>query len=1072
MRFITAIFVFIIFISGILTACTDDMREDTEDISESPAETKTADPPAAAQIPSKASYSITYSLKNTGGKYADLSIGPLIAAYDVTDYGADPTGVLDNTRIFQTLIDKIGSLGGGTLYIPEGFYRINSTLTVKKGVTIRGDWIKPDKNSPVEGTVLLAYKGRDKDVTDSPFIETEIGAGVMDLAIFYPEQDPNDIVKYSPAIRLGVDDYFGNEYNNVKNVTIVNAYIGVLFSRTNGGASPVVNGLYGSPLFTGVDIDNIADVGRVEWLDFSPDYWINCGLYEKLGMADPFEKETAVQSVKDHIYKNGTGLIMRRNDWSYACYLKIDGYKNGYMAAHSNSSMQGTPNGHNYDFYFMNCHTGVYIEATNSVGNMFNKVITENCEYGIKIGPSTSGAAQFSNCKISAAIYAVYIDETSGTKLLFNESEITKGAATIYGGTFQAANVDFLEQIGEFHLNPHIYIGKAGRANIVGCLFNGDPWIMNDSFFESSIDHMPLESKKAPEFPETKPALKTPAKFDLYVATDPEFGVNTSNPDNSSFIQKALDAAAINGGGYVYIPAGKYKIDGVLIIPGGVELVGSMANSSVPHGEGTILECYFEKAGEYAKPFIQPFIQMKENSGLRGITIDYPLQVYKEPVKSSDYKPDVYTYAIQGQGDNIYVINVGVRAAYAALDLFTYKCDNFYVDFLTGHMFNYGVRVGGGSENGILSNLMCNTIVYAAGSESKFGSFENSPPSYTSNSPLYEYGMMNLDFLVLGDCKNIVLYNCFNYGAYRGITLQNDGGGGPQNCVSMGLGLDGDTYSFYAGEGVTSVFDLINTQIVTLTGSYSPNDTSYIYSAGNNSFDISFFALDCWGQPVYSVYLGENSGAFNLEAAHFNATGRALVNNKGGMFYLENGSIDSLENIAGGRPEFIRIIASTLNKTSDAAKITEYRSNISNSKEFSSGGIIANTALDRSGWKAAASDNKGASRKAFDGKISTRWDTGTQQVPGQWLELDLGGEYTFNYLILDVGSSTGDAPAQWDIYVSADGETWGEPVAGGKEGSGIIPFKTQTASYIRIEQNGKKDGLYWSVHEIYVCMID
>jgi hypothetical protein len=138
--------------------------------------------------------------------------------------------------------------------------------------------------------------------------------------------------------------------------------------------------------------------------------------------------------------------------------------------------------------------------------------------------------------------------------------------------------------------------------------------------------------------------------------------------------------------------------------------------------------------------------------------------------------------------------------------------------------------------------------------------------------------------------------------------------------------------------------------------------------------------------------------------------------------------------------------------------------------EFSADGFIAGTALDRSGWSATACENgsKSSTKKAFDNKIETRWDTGKSQAPGQWFKLDLGGEYTVNYLILDVGSSTGDAPVQWDIFVSSDGENWGKAIASGKKGNGIIKFEPQKASYIKIEQNGS-DGLYWSIHEMYVC---
>src|SRR5688572_11407 len=48
--------------------------------------------------------------------------------YDVTDYGADATGVADSARAIQTAIDAAGS--NAYIHIPAGVYRVSSTLTV------------------------------------------------------------------------------------------------------------------------------------------------------------------------------------------------------------------------------------------------------------------------------------------------------------------------------------------------------------------------------------------------------------------------------------------------------------------------------------------------------------------------------------------------------------------------------------------------------------------------------------------------------------------------------------------------------------------------------------------------------------------------------------------------------------------------------------------------------------------------------------------------------------------------------------------------------------------------------
>jgi hypothetical protein len=228
-----------------------------------------------------------------------------------------------------------------------------------------------------------------------------------------------------------------------------------------------------------------------------------------------------------------------------------------------------------------------------------------------------------------------------------------------------------------------------------------------------------------------------------------------------------------------------------------------------------------------------------------------------------------------------------------------------------------------------------------------------------------------------------------------------------------------------------------------------------------------------WGNPVYSVLM--RGGSLRIFNAQFENTGQTFANVKDSNFTLSNGSFGRLENLAANNSEgFISLTASTVPDPGARVRnaFAGWRGNISNTMEFSDGGIIASASLDRSDWRADASHNGRQARRVFDGRISNRWDTGTAQVPGMWFELDLGGEYTFNYLIIDVAESVGDMAAEWSIFVSSDGLNWGEAVASGRDGNGIIAFDAQRASHIRIEQTGRKDGLYWSIHELYVCYVE
>jgi uncharacterized repeat protein (TIGR02543 family) len=128
-------------------------------------------------------------------------------------------------------------------------------------------------------------------------------------------------------------------------------------------------------------------------------------------------------------------------------------------------------------------------------------------------------------------------------------------------------------------------------------------------------------------------------------------------------------------------------------------------------------------------------------------------------------------------------------------------------------------------------------------------------------------------------------------------------------------------------------------------------------------------------------------------------------------------------------------------------------------------------ALPRTGWVASASSANGSPANAIDGNISTRWSTGVNQANGQWFQVDMGSVQTFNRIIMDAGSSTGDYPRGYQVNVSNDGSNWGSPVATGTGSSAVttITFAPQTARYIRVTQTGSVSGtIWWSIHEFNV----
>ncbi len=125
-------------------------------------------------------------------------------------------------------------------------------------------------------------------------------------------------------------------------------------------------------------------------------------------------------------------------------------------------------------------------------------------------------------------------------------------------------------------------------------------------------------------------------------------------------------------------------------------------------------------------------------------------------------------------------------------------------------------------------------------------------------------------------------------------------------------------------------------------------------------------------------------------------------------------------------------------------------------------------ALDRTGWQASASASSAndAPANALDGNSGTRWSTGHGMANGDAFTVNFGAPQTFDQLALDAGPSTGDYPRNLAVYVSTDGQNWGNPIAAtaGTQQQTWVSFPTQTAQYVKVQQLGTA-GNWWSIAE-------
>jgi glucosylceramidase len=124
--------------------------------------------------------------------------------------------------------------------------------------------------------------------------------------------------------------------------------------------------------------------------------------------------------------------------------------------------------------------------------------------------------------------------------------------------------------------------------------------------------------------------------------------------------------------------------------------------------------------------------------------------------------------------------------------------------------------------------------------------------------------------------------------------------------------------------------------------------------------------------------------------------------------------------------------------------------------------------LPSDGTTASADPNGADAPKAVDDDATTRWSTGTAQAPGQWLQVDLGGERPVRRVVVDAGADAGDFPRGYELATSEDGQHWTTAASG--SGSGqltAIDIGATRARYVRVTQTATAPQ-WWSVADLRI----
>ena len=695
---------------------------------------------------------------------------------NVLDFGASADGVSDNTQAFQAAVYAARDAGGGVVFAPAGIYAFRGNLHVPTGVTLRGEWRSPKNGGGKgEGTILAVYGGRGTsnlyDITNNndgqnapvyaeingrSFIALDSSGTVRDLSFWWPEQDINNVVPYPFAIgddTRGYDGSGGNDVINVMNVTMYNAYNGVMSYGTHGCTT--VRNMFGTILNVGISEDAAFDIGRLENIYFDSSYWAGSGL----------EGAPAAAAINNYTRANATGVSMWQNDWGYMFNLNFYNMNIGLMMSDGNCAVSHlTAKNVNYGVYIRAISYPGFKLANSDIEASINAIYYNVASWARRNGHSrTRTNGDLKNGLMQGmeqvAVSNVRFGGNPETAVVMNLNRLLPNAVlSIQNSVFENwQNYAIEAERGSVIIMDNEF-KKAGAAirlasditaaNILGNSFNN--YTAGTIASAVPVSRININNDYAIDFPampeydyEFAPVFKPANAGNFYNVKDfgamgnstaglAGAGASPRKTDDTAAIQAALNQAAADGGGTVFMPGGTYWVRGELFIPEGVQLrgtydaphTGKIANTAARHF-GSVIAVYEDAVNNPDTATIN----LSANSAVRGITFFYPDQnilrastgqpatdapgsngqVYGDTrVVSDQYPWTVRAGSAEAKGTGAAVTNIALVNAYNGIDMMTYGGDNMVVADINAYALGQQLQMGGGIVGGWVQDVHFN----------------------------------------------------------------------------------------------------------------------------------------------------------------------------------------------------------------------------------------------------------------------------------------------------------------------------------------------------------------------------
>lgn len=357
-----------------------------------------------------------------------------------------------------------------------------------------------------------------------------------------------------------------------------------------------------------------------------------------------------LNDIENYTKTNATGIILGDVEWDQFLRIRIVGYRKGIQ----------TQTGVRSNVHFV----ASFIQLT-----------IRNSLIGIQIDDyDTRWGVPFVNCVIKADQVAVINNVPDDrTRLRFNHSVIEDPAIKTDANFFATAKFSMVKDVAS---KPPLSHKK---------ILSKIPQIQSFNLFNAA-----------------KEPFNAPRVLSNQLGMLPTV-------DATPKIQKALNLAGSQGGGVVFLPAGFYKISGVLVVPSNVELRGASAVSDKNSNGGTTLFVHNGYNSQQPEAENALITLHGKQAGVSGIKFFHPARNFADAPNAYSSINIPFPFVVRGIGSDQYVKNVTLQNSYLGIDFSSKIGSNYYIERLVGSSGSKYIVAGGGADvHGEVKNINFN----------------------------------------------------------------------------------------------------------------------------------------------------------------------------------------------------------------------------------------------------------------------------------------------------------------------------------------------------------------------------